>query len=102
MNVLLSVAIVVAGLASTDRVADRIAIAKTVAAHDFDGGGGLWSEVTPAKVVIYSIGFLAPDTALLEGSLNQYGSAIAVRRQPVRIRLRKSSGEWRISSVESP
>ena len=101
MNALLSIMLVLAGLAATDSVADRIAIVKTVAAYDFDGGADrLWSEVTRPTIVIDSIRFLAPDAARVEGSMNQYGSAIVVRRLPVRVLLRKRSGQWWVTSME--
>lgn len=100
VNPLLSVIVALAGLAVTDRLLDRIAIATTIAANNLDSGSGEpWSEVTRPTVVIYFIRFVPPDTALVDGAMKQYGSAIIVRRVPVRILLRKRSGQWRITSV---
>ena len=100
VNALLSVMLLLAGLAATDHPADRMAIAKTLATHNFDrGGGGLWSEVTRPTIAIDSVRFQGPDTALVHGSLNQYGSAIIVRRIRVGVVLQKRDGQWRVTSV---
>ena len=103
VNALLSIMLMLSGLAAVDLVADRIAIRKAIAANNFDGAeqGRFWSERTRPTVTVDSIRFLAPDNAIAEGRMNQYGSTIIVRRWSVRIAVRKNSGVWRVVSVES-
>ena len=57
------------------------------------------SEVTPAKIVIGSIRFVAPEVAMVDCTNTQYGSAIIAQVTPVLLVMKKDGAQWKIASL---
>lgn len=81
---------------------DRASIERVVRARvvgfNRTGDRPIWSEVTERMLLIDSVWLIAPDTSIVQGSVNRYGSLILKESTPLRLLVRREAGEWRYDS----
>jgi hypothetical protein len=58
----------------------------------------IWSEVTERMLLVDSVWLIAPDTAIVKGSVNRYGSLILKESTPLTLLVRREAGEWHYDS----
>ncbi len=86
--------------------ADRVTIEKIVREykdtdHKLDPDRGPWSEVTPPRLSVAAITFLAPNVAMVEAVSTQYGTTLGFIHKPFRLTMRKEKDKWSITEIHS-